>query len=219
MPGQHLLELSISVGVPPFFHLLAFVSQLVSSWSNRVRAGGVYGRVLVNLGTKLSHGRDPGTHPDVKKPVAWRKTVIAAGTSTGLKITNSGVATVSAITVPASVRPDSTSSEPPAVTAVAAFTAKWARCDVVYIVLIAVMMWASGDRVCSVLSAVVMLSVGVTAEQRLVGGLMMGINGYGDGGMEAVSDDGREMEAVVSGGGGGMEAVGSGGGGGMVCSS
>jgi hypothetical protein len=48
--------------------------------------------------------------------------VITAGTSTGEKITRSGVAMVRAITVPARVRPESTSKEPPAVTAVAAFT-------------------------------------------------------------------------------------------------
>ncbi|GJY47136.1 hypothetical protein Tco_0436199 [Tanacetum coccineum] len=68
-------------------------------------------------------------------------------------------------------------------------------------------------------------SVGVTAEVieiavwMWLGEVMVGLKGYGGGGMEGVSDGGRGMEAVVSGGGGGMEAVGSGGGGGMVCSS
>lgn len=60
--------------------------------------------------------------PDARNPVMMRATVTTAGTKTGLKMTRRGVATVSAMTVPASVKPERTSRDPPAVTAVAAFT-------------------------------------------------------------------------------------------------
>lgn len=60
--------------------------------------------------------------PEARKPVMIRTTVITAGTKMGLKMTRKGVAIVSAITVPARVKPERTRREPPAVTAVAAFT-------------------------------------------------------------------------------------------------
>lgn len=60
--------------------------------------------------------------PEARNPVMISVTVITAGTKTGLKRSRRGVATVSAMTVPASVKPERTRSDPPAVTAVAAFT-------------------------------------------------------------------------------------------------
>ncbi|GAB4858894.1 hypothetical protein Ancab_010369, partial [Ancistrocladus abbreviatus] len=60
--------------------------------------------------------------PGARKPPINTATAIAAGMSTGLNITNNVVAMVRAITVPVKVRPGRTSSEPPAVTAVAALT-------------------------------------------------------------------------------------------------
>ncbi|CAL9752738.1 unnamed protein product [Musa acuminata subsp. burmannicoides] len=60
--------------------------------------------------------------PDARKPAASSRTTIAAGTSTGLKIISSGVATASAMTVHASVSPDSTSNDIPATAATTAFT-------------------------------------------------------------------------------------------------
>lgn len=60
--------------------------------------------------------------PEAKKPMTRRDTVITAGTSTGLKMTSSGVAIVRAMTVPARIRPERIRREPPAVAAVAAFT-------------------------------------------------------------------------------------------------
>ena len=56
--------------------------------------------------------------PDATSPLAAKNTVMAAGTSTGLNITSSGVATTRAITVPARVRPERTMQEPPMVAAV-----------------------------------------------------------------------------------------------------
>uniref|UniRef100_A0A8R7TM17 Uncharacterized protein n=1 Tax=Triticum urartu TaxID=4572 RepID=A0A8R7TM17_TRIUA len=61
--------------------------------------------------------------PDVTNPADMSASAMAAGTSTGLKMTSTGVATVSAMTVPARISPDSTSSDPAAVAAVAAFRA------------------------------------------------------------------------------------------------
>uniref|UniRef100_A0A8R7U458 Uncharacterized protein n=1 Tax=Triticum urartu TaxID=4572 RepID=A0A8R7U458_TRIUA len=49
--------------------------------------------------------------------------VSAAGTSTGLKSRNTGVATASPTTVPASASPDSTSSSPPSGNSVATVSA------------------------------------------------------------------------------------------------
>ncbi|KDP22470.1 hypothetical protein JCGZ_26301 [Jatropha curcas] len=65
--------------------------------------------------------------PEAKNPVIIKQTVITAGTRTGLNMTSNGVATVSAMTVPARVKPERTRRDPPAVTAVAAFTTWWDR--------------------------------------------------------------------------------------------
>ena len=65
--------------------------------------------------------------PEAKNPMMRRETVITAGTRTGLNMTSSGVAMVSAMTVPAMVKPERTNRDPPAVTAVAAFTTWWDR--------------------------------------------------------------------------------------------
>lgn len=65
--------------------------------------------------------------PDVRNPVVKTPIAITAGKRTGLNITISGVIIVSAITVPASIRPDMIRKDPPAMAAVAAFTIWWDR--------------------------------------------------------------------------------------------
>jgi hypothetical protein len=66
--------------------------------------------------------------PDDTKPAVSSATVMAAGTSTGLKITSNGVATMSASTVAVSASPDSSSMEKAASTLATAAAADWCCC-------------------------------------------------------------------------------------------
>ncbi|XXG66566.1 hypothetical protein AAC387_Pa06g0112 [Persea americana] len=61
--------------------------------------------------------------PDDTIPATRRNVTMAAGTSTGLKITSNGVANTNPITVPVRVRPERKRRVPEMAKAVAAFTA------------------------------------------------------------------------------------------------
>ncbi|CAL9154174.1 unnamed protein product [Musa hybrid cultivar] len=99
----------------------ALEARRCRAWSSWSAPGGCFPVKYLYIHDSTERAARPKP-PEVRKPVATRKTAIAAGTSTGLKMTSSGVATVRPMTVTASVSPDRTSIDPPAIAAVTAFT-------------------------------------------------------------------------------------------------
>uniref|UniRef100_A0A804MCD3 Secreted protein n=1 Tax=Zea mays TaxID=4577 RepID=A0A804MCD3_MAIZE len=92
----------------------ALDASLALAWSSWSAPGGCLPVRYLYIQENTDSAATPRP-PEVTNPAAMSASAMAAGTSTGLKITSTGVATVSAITVPARISPDSTSIDPPKV--------------------------------------------------------------------------------------------------------